>query len=124
MPVTGQRPVGDLWGVGPKTVKKLDELGLPTIAELAAADLETLRQRFPIRAARWLSDIEGNIRAYAAPFPIDGRKCRRSRNSPAVAVCRSRNSVSDDTGRQSRSSSSSSGIGRRHSWLTARTTQR
>jgi DNA polymerase IV len=57
MPVMGRGPVGDLWGVGPKTVTKLDELGLPTIAELAAADLETLLQRFPIRAARWLSDI-------------------------------------------------------------------
>jgi DNA polymerase-4 len=57
MPVMGRRPVGDLWGVGPKTVKKLDELGLPTIAELAAADLETLLRRFPIRAAGWLSDI-------------------------------------------------------------------
>jgi nucleotidyltransferase/DNA polymerase involved in DNA repair len=22
----GRRPVGDLWGVGPRTVKKLDEL--------------------------------------------------------------------------------------------------
>jgi hypothetical protein len=26
MPVMGRRPVGDLWGVGPRTVKKLDEL--------------------------------------------------------------------------------------------------
>lgn len=57
MPVMGARPVGDLWGVGPKTVAKLDGLGLPTIAELAAADLETLLQRFPPRAAKWLSVI-------------------------------------------------------------------
>jgi DNA polymerase-4 len=56
MPVMGRRPVGDLWGVGPKTVQKLHELGLATIAELAAADLATLLQRFPPRAARWLSD--------------------------------------------------------------------
>ena len=26
MPVMGRRPVGDLWGVGPKTVRKLEEL--------------------------------------------------------------------------------------------------
>jgi DNA polymerase IV len=57
MPVMGRRPVGDLWGVGPRTVTKLDELGLSTVAELAAADLDTLLQRFPPRAARWLSDI-------------------------------------------------------------------
>jgi DNA polymerase-4 len=57
MPVLGRQPVGDLWGVGPKTVTKLHELDLPTIADLAAADLETLLQRFPPRAARWLSVI-------------------------------------------------------------------
>jgi DNA polymerase-4 len=57
MPVMGRRPVGDLWGVGPKTVKKLDELGLATVADLAAADLDTLVPRFPPRAAQWLSVI-------------------------------------------------------------------
>jgi DNA polymerase-4 len=57
MPVMGPRPVGDLWGVGPKTVQKLGELGLPTIGDLAAADEPTLAQRFPPRAARWLSEI-------------------------------------------------------------------
>jgi DNA polymerase-4 len=54
MPVMGGRAVGDLWGVGPKTVKKLTELGLATVADLAAADLGTLTQRFPPRAANWL----------------------------------------------------------------------
>jgi DNA polymerase-4 len=54
MPVMGGRSVGELWGVGPRTVKKLGELGLATVAELAAADLEILTQRFPPRAARWL----------------------------------------------------------------------
>ncbi|MFI5892251.1 DNA polymerase IV [Actinoplanes sp. NPDC051513] len=54
MPVMGERPVGELWGVGPRTVKKLGELGVVTVADLAAADLETLAQRFPPRAATWL----------------------------------------------------------------------
>jgi DNA polymerase-4 len=54
MPVMGDRPVGELWGVGPKTVKKLGELGIGTVADLAAVDLETLTQRFPPRAAKWL----------------------------------------------------------------------
>jgi DNA polymerase IV len=53
----GEHPAGDLWGVGPKTVRKLDELGLATVAELAAADRETLLQRFPPRAADWLTVI-------------------------------------------------------------------
>ncbi|WP_433291083.1 DNA polymerase IV [Actinoplanes sp. CA-030573] len=57
MPVMGGHPVGDLWGVGPKTVRKLEELGLRTVAELAAADAGTLAARFPPRAAAWLIDI-------------------------------------------------------------------
>jgi DNA polymerase IV len=55
LPAMGGRPVGDLWGVGPKTARKLDELGLATVADLAAADLETLTRLFPPRAAGWLS---------------------------------------------------------------------
>jgi DNA polymerase-4 len=54
MPVMGGRPVGELWGVGPKTVKKLGELGIETVSDLAAAGLETLAPRFTPRAAAWL----------------------------------------------------------------------
>ena len=57
MPVMGERPVGDLWGVGPRTAGKLDELGLRTIAALSAAEPATLLQGFPARAASWLSQI-------------------------------------------------------------------
>ncbi|GIE97711.1 DNA polymerase IV [Paractinoplanes rishiriensis] len=57
MPLMGARPAGDLWGVGPKTVRKLDELGLPTVADLAAAGPDRLQERFPPRAARWLTVI-------------------------------------------------------------------
>ncbi|WP_030435227.1 DNA polymerase IV [Actinoplanes subtropicus] len=54
LPVMGGRPVGDLWGVGPRTVRKLGESGIVTVADLAAADLDTLTRSFPPRAARWL----------------------------------------------------------------------
>ncbi|MFC4947557.1 DNA polymerase IV [Pseudonocardia sp. GCM10023141] len=37
-PVMGPRPTRALWGIGAKTAKKLDERGLHTVAELAAAD--------------------------------------------------------------------------------------
>jgi DNA polymerase-4 len=42
MAVMGARPVGELWGVGPKTAKKLAALGLHTVAELAGAAPEVL----------------------------------------------------------------------------------
>jgi DNA polymerase IV len=54
LPVMGAHPVGDLWGVGPKTVRKLAALGLATVADLAAADPATLHRGFPPRAAKWL----------------------------------------------------------------------
>jgi DNA polymerase-4 len=55
--VMGPHPVGDLWGVGPRTVRKLEELGLATVADLAVADVSLLGQRFAPRAARWLSEM-------------------------------------------------------------------
>jgi DNA polymerase-4 len=46
MSVMGDRPVDALWGVGPKTVKKLATLGISTIRQLAGADAELLTSTF------------------------------------------------------------------------------
>ncbi|GAA4447254.1 DNA polymerase IV [Phytohabitans houttuyneae] len=54
MDVMGARPAAELWGVGPKTAKKLADLGLHTVADLAAADPEPLLARFGARMAGWL----------------------------------------------------------------------
>jgi len=54
MAVMGDRPAAELWGVGPKTTKKLTALGLHTVADLAAAEPETLVERFGPRVAGWL----------------------------------------------------------------------
>jgi DNA polymerase-4 len=54
MDVMGGRPAAELWGVGPKTAKKLTQLGLHTVADLAAADPEPLLARFGPRMAAWL----------------------------------------------------------------------
>jgi DNA polymerase IV len=40
--VMGERPPTALWGIGPKTARKLEELGIRTVAELAVADTELL----------------------------------------------------------------------------------
>jgi DNA polymerase-4 len=52
--VMGPRPAAELWGIGPKTTRKLDELGLHTVAELAATPPEALVERFGPRLAAWL----------------------------------------------------------------------
>ncbi len=52
--VLGGRPTGELLGVGAKTEHKLAELGITTVAELAAADLGVVAARFGPTIGPWL----------------------------------------------------------------------
>ena len=54
MDVMGGRPVDALWGVGPKTAKKLDALGITTVRELAYSDAELLTSTFGPRTGLWI----------------------------------------------------------------------
>jgi nucleotidyltransferase/DNA polymerase involved in DNA repair len=52
--VMGGRPAGALLGVGAKTEHKLAEMGIATVAELAAADLRAVAARFGPTIGPWL----------------------------------------------------------------------
>jgi DNA polymerase IV len=54
MRVMGDRPVDALWGVGLKTAKKLDTLGITTVWQLAHTDAELLTSTFGPRTGLWL----------------------------------------------------------------------
>ncbi|MEZ0350869.1 DNA polymerase IV [Mycobacterium sp. pR1184] len=54
MDVMADRPVDALWGVGPKTAKKLAALDITTIRELAHCDAELLTSTFGPRTGLWL----------------------------------------------------------------------
>jgi DNA polymerase-4 len=54
MTVMGDRPVDALWGVGPKTAKKLAGLDITTVWQLAHADAELLTATFGPRTGLWL----------------------------------------------------------------------
>jgi DNA polymerase-4 len=54
MEVMGARPVDALWGVGPKTTKKLDSLGITSVRQLAHTDAELLTATFGPRTGLWL----------------------------------------------------------------------
>ncbi|UXA08531.1 DNA polymerase IV [Mycobacterium sp. SMC-2] len=54
MTLMADRPVDVLWGVGPKTAKKLAALGITTVRELAHADAELLTSTFGPRTGLWL----------------------------------------------------------------------
>ena len=55
--VMGDRPTDALWGVGSKTSAKLAELGVRTVRELAAADVEGLQARFGPKIGLWISSL-------------------------------------------------------------------
>jgi DNA polymerase IV len=52
--VMGERNVDALWGVGPKTAKKLAALGIETVWQLAHTDAELLTSTFGPRTGLWL----------------------------------------------------------------------
>jgi DNA polymerase-4 len=54
MAVMGDREVDALWGVGPKTAKKLVGLGITTVADLAAADATVLTSTFGPTTGLWI----------------------------------------------------------------------
>jgi DNA polymerase-4 len=54
MTVMADRPVDALWGVGPKTAKKLAALEITTVWQLAHSDAELLTSTFGPRTGLWL----------------------------------------------------------------------
>jgi DNA polymerase IV len=54
MTVMGDRPTDALWGVGPKTTKKLATLGITTVADLAATDATALTAAFGPTTGLWI----------------------------------------------------------------------
>ncbi|MBX6766345.1 MAG: DNA polymerase IV [Actinomadura rubrobrunea] len=52
--VLGDRPTDALWGIGPKTAKRLKDMGIATVGELAAADPRALAERLGPTIGPWL----------------------------------------------------------------------
>jgi DNA polymerase-4 len=76
MQLMGARPVSALFGVGPKTAKKLDALGLHTVADLAAADPAVLLPVFGPRMAPWLPILAnggGDTELFTEPWVARSR---------------------------------------------------
>jgi DNA polymerase-4 len=54
MAVMGDRDVDALWGVGPKTAKKLASMGITTVADLASTDSQLLTSTFGPTTGLWI----------------------------------------------------------------------
>jgi nucleotidyltransferase/DNA polymerase involved in DNA repair len=52
--ILGDRPTDALWGIGAKTAKKLADLGIRTVGDLAAADPDALAAVFGPMTGPWL----------------------------------------------------------------------
>jgi DNA polymerase-4 len=59
MAVMAHRPTDALWGIGPRTARKLTELGLRSVGDLAHADLDMLAARFGPAIGPWLRQLAG-----------------------------------------------------------------
>src|SRR5262245_49193153 len=57
----GPRPTEALWGIGARTARKLAEMGITTVAELAAADTRALAGRFGPTIGPWLKQTAHGI---------------------------------------------------------------
>ena len=55
--VMDHRPVRELWGIGSRMERNLNELDLFTVADLAAADLDDLRKRFGPKMGAWYAAL-------------------------------------------------------------------
>ena len=74
--VMGERPTGDLWGIGSRTAAKLAALGLRTVADLARADPAALAERFGPKMGPYywlLAQGAGDTEVSDAPYVPKGR---------------------------------------------------
>jgi DNA polymerase-4 len=55
--VMGDRPTAELWGIGMKTARKLAELDIITVEDLAAADEAELSEALGPRVGPWLATL-------------------------------------------------------------------
>ena len=72
----GDRPTDALWGIGARTSEKLADLGVSTVRELGAADLDAMRTRFGPKTGPWLVSLGrglGDRTVTNAPWVPRGR---------------------------------------------------
>ncbi|SEQ44568.1 DNA polymerase-4 [Lentzea xinjiangensis] len=79
--VMGHRPTSALWGIGAKTERKLRELGIATVTDLAAASADELAARFGPRMGpyyRTLALGAGDTVVSATPWVVKSRSHERT----------------------------------------------
>jgi DNA polymerase-4 len=71
MDVMGHRPTSALWGIGSKTARKLADMGIDTVAQLAGTPRDVLARRFGPTMGPWYRVLAlglGGTEVSAAPY--------------------------------------------------------
>jgi len=74
--VMGHRPTSALWGIGTKTARKLSELGISTVTDLATAPVPVLADRFGPRMGPYFRTVAlgaGDTVVSATPWVVKSR---------------------------------------------------
>ncbi|ADU66226.1 DNA-directed DNA polymerase [Desulfurispirillum indicum S5] len=73
-------PVGEIWGIGPRTTAKLINMGMETAADLAGKDPLSMKKRFSVNVARTIEELQGNpcFHLEEDPAPRKQMVCSRS----------------------------------------------
>jgi DNA polymerase-4 len=74
--VMAHRPTSALWGIGPRTTKKLAEMGVETVAQLARCDPADLAARFGPNMGPWYRTLAlgaGDTTVEATPWVAKSR---------------------------------------------------
>ncbi len=76
--------VGEVWGVGPRISKQLQEGGIHTVLDLTRMDLATVRRRWSVMLERTVRELQGQpcIDLEDAPGPKKQIACTRSFGQP------------------------------------------
>ena len=89
--VMGARPTIDLWGVGTKISRRLEGLGIRTVAELAAADEAPMVAEFGPRMGLWYAQLgrgEGCRASWTTPRGWRAGTAARRRSSRTSSIGR------------------------------------
>jgi DNA polymerase-4 len=74
--VMGHRPTSALWGIGAKTARKLAEMGIATVTDLATAPVDALATRFGPKMGPYFRTVAqgaGDTAVSATPWVVKSR---------------------------------------------------
>lgn len=94
-------PVGEIWGVGRRTAKALNALGVETALQLRDADIQDIRRRFSVVLARTVSELRGIscVELESQPAPKKQIVTSRSFGQRIISLDAMRQAISEFTER-------------------------